>query len=516
MPKVSVIVPVYNPGSHIDDCIESLLGQTLPPDELELIFVDDGSTDATPARLDALAERAPPRPGPSTSRTPAGPASRATSGSTWPRGDYVYFVDNDDWLERDALERLHATALQDRADIVIGKVVGHGKGVPLRLFEANRHAVALRAPTCCCGLLTPHKLFRRRAARRARPPLPRGPAPARGPRPFVVSAYFARGAHLGAGRPSRLPLDAPRGPGQRLLPALRRRRATTTTCARCSTSSSRAREPGPFRDQLLLHWYRGKMLGRVGGRDWLWRDADFRRELYDAIRPLALERFGEDVARAPAVQPAPALEAAARAATSTRSARLSRFERRLRARRARPRHRARRHARGAAARVLVRRGEDQAALRAQGRPHVLAAADAISCRSDARRGRPRGHRRAARARAPRCSCATSRTAAEYLLPAPDPRCGWRRPESGRVRPGCRRSCRSRPPPRPPAARCRPGAGRCHITLDVARLPAHRARAAARRAAGPHRPTRPAGSWSATPRRRPRGPRPARTAACRGP
>ena len=57
--KVSVIVPVYNPGSHIDDCISSLLGQSLPPEEYEIIFVDDGSTDETPARLDALAEEHP-------------------------------------------------------------------------------------------------------------------------------------------------------------------------------------------------------------------------------------------------------------------------------------------------------------------------------------------------------------------------------------------------------------------------------------------------------------------------
>ena len=55
MPKVSVIVPVFDPGSDIDDCIDSLLHQTLPASELELIFVDDGSTDGTPARLDALA-----------------------------------------------------------------------------------------------------------------------------------------------------------------------------------------------------------------------------------------------------------------------------------------------------------------------------------------------------------------------------------------------------------------------------------------------------------------------------
>ena len=39
----------------------------------------------------------------------------------------------------------------------------------------------------------------------------------------------------------------------------------------------------PLRDRLMSHWYRGKMLGRVGGRDFLWRDEDFRRELFDAL-----------------------------------------------------------------------------------------------------------------------------------------------------------------------------------------------------------------------------------------
>ncbi len=75
--KVSVIVPVYNPGPYIEDCIASLLRQSLPPDEYEVIFVDDGSTDAT---------RPGSTPSPpsirtytsSTRRTPAGRASPAT------------------------------------------------------------------------------------------------------------------------------------------------------------------------------------------------------------------------------------------------------------------------------------------------------------------------------------------------------------------------------------------------------------------------------------------------------
>ena len=60
VPKVSVIVPVFNPGERIDPLLDSLLGQSLPVGEHELIFVDDGSTDGTgrrgPCKLTATPE----------------------------------------------------------------------------------------------------------------------------------------------------------------------------------------------------------------------------------------------------------------------------------------------------------------------------------------------------------------------------------------------------------------------------------------------------------------------------
>src|SRR4029453_10470377 len=60
-PKVSVVVPVYNPGHDIDDCIRTILDQSLPAGEYEAIFVDDGSTDATPAPLAPPGAGPPPR-----------------------------------------------------------------------------------------------------------------------------------------------------------------------------------------------------------------------------------------------------------------------------------------------------------------------------------------------------------------------------------------------------------------------------------------------------------------------
>src|SRR3954452_11993867 len=142
MVRVSVVVPVHDPGPRIERCIESILGQSLPPDAYEAIFVDDGSTDGTGERLDALAgkhanvrvEHIP---------NSGWPGRPRNVGTDLARGDYVYYVDNDDWLEPEALERLHATAVRDDADIVVGKVVGHGKEVPRNLFRANRSGVSI-------------------------------------------------------------------------------------------------------------------------------------------------------------------------------------------------------------------------------------------------------------------------------------------------------------------------------------------------------------------------------------
>ena len=291
MAKVSVIVPVFNPGSDIDELLGSLLGQTMPAGDLELIFVDDGSTDATPARLDELAAahrhvRVQHIP------NSGWPGKPRNLGVDMAQGEYVFFADNDDWLEADAIERLYATAVQDRADIVIGKVVGHGKQVPLRIFESNLHAIGFDSDLLL-GLLTPAKLFRRRLLDEGGLRFPEGRRRLED-HVFVVGAYFA------AERISVL-ADRP------VYHWMRREDQDNASYRRFDAQAyfGNVREvldlveskttPGPFRDELLTHWYRGKMLGRVGGRDWLWREDDFRKELYDAVRPLAMERFGEDV-----------------------------------------------------------------------------------------------------------------------------------------------------------------------------------------------------------------------------
>ncbi len=290
-PAVSVIVPVYNPGAHIDDCIASLLAQTLPAGRLELIFVDDGSTDGTAERLDALAAAHPhvrvehiPNSG--------WPGRPRNLGLDMARGEYVYFVDNDDWLEPDALARLEATARQDGADIVIGKVVGHGKRVPRELFRENLHAVPFDSAKLL-GLLTPHKLFRRQLLDAHRIRFPEGRRRLED-HLFVVHAYFhAHGISVLADRPCyhwTLRDPSRNASFQRLDPEGYFGNVREVLDLVCEHT-----EPGPFRDSLLAHWYRGKMLGRVGGAGFIRRDDEFSRHLVATIRALALERYPERV-----------------------------------------------------------------------------------------------------------------------------------------------------------------------------------------------------------------------------
>jgi glycosyltransferase involved in cell wall biosynthesis len=292
--KVSVIVPVFNPGDHIDECIATLVDQSLPADEYEAIFVDDGSTDETPARLDALAaehdhvrvEHIP---------NSGWPGRPRNVGMDMARGEYVYFVDNDDRLDHEALERMYAMAVEDDADIVIGKVVGHGKFVPRGIFKHNLHNVDLEHGPLL-GLLTPHKLFRKSLLHEHGIRFPEGRRRLED-HLFVMHAYFhAERVSVLADHPcyhwvlrdtdtnaSYRPFD-PAAYFDNVREVLDLVEAHT--------------EPGPFRDRLMRHWYRGKMLGRLGGAAFLTRDPDYNREMHAAISRLAHERYGPDVGAA--------------------------------------------------------------------------------------------------------------------------------------------------------------------------------------------------------------------------
>lgn len=118
-PSVSVIVPAYNAAGTLARCVESLANQTAPP--LEILVIDDGSTDATPAVLDRLQARCPAVR--VLRQRNAGVDAARYAGMDAARGDYVMFVDADDLLFPDALEAMTQVARRDGSEIVVGDYV---------------------------------------------------------------------------------------------------------------------------------------------------------------------------------------------------------------------------------------------------------------------------------------------------------------------------------------------------------------------------------------------------------
>lgn len=114
IPKVSVIIPVYNVQNYLRPCLDSVLNQTLK--EIEIICVDDGSTDGSLEILKQYAAKDNRITVLKQKNLHAGVARNA--GLAVARGEYLSFLDSDDFFELNMLEEIHKTASFEQADIV--------------------------------------------------------------------------------------------------------------------------------------------------------------------------------------------------------------------------------------------------------------------------------------------------------------------------------------------------------------------------------------------------------------
>ncbi|RKS68395.1 glycosyl transferase family 2 [Actinomadura pelletieri DSM 43383] len=133
-PLVSVITPVYNCRDTVAAALESAFAQSLPPEQIEVIAVDDGSTDGSAELLDELA-RVHDRLTVIHQTNTGGPGAPRNRGLEVATGEFVFFLDADDALGPEALERMTAMAQRNGTDIVLGKQVGTGGRRVPPIFE---------------------------------------------------------------------------------------------------------------------------------------------------------------------------------------------------------------------------------------------------------------------------------------------------------------------------------------------------------------------------------------------
>lgn len=120
--KVSVIVPVYNVEKFIDKCLDSLVNQTLK--EIEIIVVNDGSPDNSQKIIDDYVKKYPSKVK-SLIKENGGQGSARNMGLDIANGEYISFIDSDDWIDLDTLEKMYNLAKKEKSDIVICDMVDH-------------------------------------------------------------------------------------------------------------------------------------------------------------------------------------------------------------------------------------------------------------------------------------------------------------------------------------------------------------------------------------------------------
>ncbi|SDZ37899.1 Glycosyltransferase involved in cell wall bisynthesis [Micromonospora pattaloongensis] len=161
VPDVTVVTAVYNTMPYLTACLTSLVEQSIGRGRMEIIAVDDGSTDGSGGELDRLA-----RLYPDTIRVihqansggPAAPSNRALDVAT---GRYVFFIGSDDYLGPEALERLVEAADRYDSDVVLGRMVGvNSRNIHQAVFTGNEPQIGL-FDSALPWSLSNTKLFRR-------------------------------------------------------------------------------------------------------------------------------------------------------------------------------------------------------------------------------------------------------------------------------------------------------------------------------------------------------------------
>ncbi|MGP3986460.1 glycosyltransferase family 2 protein [Streptomyces sp. 3N207] len=291
--KVSIVVPTYNTGETVLTGLRSFLAQTMPRSQFEIIYVDDESSDNTVALLEAeIAEQGAEATARVVRTEHSGwPGRPRNIGTELAQGEFVHYVDDDDRLAPEALERLYARARETGADIVIGRMAGHGRRAPRALFEQPMTSCDLRTDTALLASMTVHKLFRRAFLREHRLRFPEG-------RVRLEDHMFTLRAFLLTDRVATVHdytcyhwvrhSDGKHNVSYRTIephPYVESIRRVLAVLEAPDTYVP----PGRHRNRLVAKWYGKKALDRIAGQPLLDQPEERRTEWIEAVGALAAE-----------------------------------------------------------------------------------------------------------------------------------------------------------------------------------------------------------------------------------
>lgn len=124
-PDISVIIPVYNCQFYIEECLESIHAaieyckkkkESVPEPQVEVLVIDDGSSDLTGTMSDHFTERMQELTVYHTENQ--GVSAARKLGIQKARGNWILFIDGDDWIEKDYIQTLYETALNGKSDVI--------------------------------------------------------------------------------------------------------------------------------------------------------------------------------------------------------------------------------------------------------------------------------------------------------------------------------------------------------------------------------------------------------------
>ncbi len=189
-PAVSIVVPTFNSLEMLKECLGSVFNQTLPQPDIELIVVDDGSTDGTWDYLQSLRSDHPNLVAlrQENSGRPSVGRNRGMDSAT---GEFIFFLDSDDWFSPESLERMVSVARGQGSDVVVGLAVGEDRQVRQRDYLNTVYDADL-LDDGAWRTLSPWKLFRTSLVRRLGIRFPEDMVQGED-QVFVSQCYFAAG-----------------------------------------------------------------------------------------------------------------------------------------------------------------------------------------------------------------------------------------------------------------------------------------------------------------------------------